>query len=74
VGDVHDPPPIAALLQPYALAAVAMTAQIGMADQPHVLAVDAIGWCAGAHAESLRIVALGMAAVTLAPRAIQFCQ
>src|SRR5262245_31782411 len=55
MGNVHDAAPVFGLLQPYALAPVATTAQVGMADQAHVLAFYAIG-CTGTHPDPLHVI------------------
>jgi hypothetical protein len=54
MGNIHDATPIFGLLQADTLTAIPTTTQVGMADQAHVLAFDAIG-CTGAHPDPLHV-------------------
>src|SRR5262249_26649994 len=56
VGNVHDAAPIAGLLQPYTLAAIAKATQVAVADQAHVFALCTIGCCGSTHRRFLRVI------------------
>ena len=73
MGNVHDAAPIFGFLQPYALAPIATTAQVGMADQAHILAFYPIG-CTGAHPDPLRVIAFVVDSTMLATYVVHLRQ
>jgi hypothetical protein len=55
MGDVHDAPSILGCLQPNAFPATAKAPKVVVADQAHILHINAIGCSRRAHAVSLQV-------------------